>query len=72
MLAKKSKSAKKASTRKSAASGAVPPYGPPIRDAMARGNLSEMKSLAARTRKYIAELERALKVLEGKIAKHGG
>jgi BMFP domain-containing protein YqiC len=31
-----------------------------------------MKSLAARTRKYLAEVEQALKVLEGKIAKHGG
>lgn len=70
MAVKKSKSAAKASTGKRAASGAVPPYGPPIRDAMARGNLSDMKSLAARTRKYIAELERAVKALEGKIAKH--
>jgi len=72
MPAKKSKSAKKASTSKRAASGAVPPYGPPIRDAIARGNLGEMKSLAARTRKYVAEVERALKALEGKIAKHKG
>jgi len=71
MAVKKTKSATKASTRKRAASGPVPPYGDTIRGAMARGNLSEMKSLAARTRKYIAELERALKVLDGKIAKHG-
>jgi len=71
MAAKKSKkSAKKASTSTRAASGPVPPYGPPIRDAIARGNLTEMKSLAARTRKYVAELERAVKVLDGKIAKH--
>ena len=72
MSAKKSKSAKKASTSKRATSGPVPPYGPPIRDAIARGNLTEMKSLAARTRKYVADLERAVKVLDGKIAKHKG
>jgi hypothetical protein len=31
-----------------------------------------MKSLAARTRKYVSEIERALKTLEAKIAKHKG
>jgi len=31
-----------------------------------------MKSLASSTRKYVADIQRALKVLEGKIAKHGG
>jgi len=72
MAVKKSKSPKQASTIKKAASGQLPPYGDPIRGAMARGNLTEMKSLAARTRKYIADLERALKDLEGKIAKHKG
>ena len=75
MSAKKSKSAKKsraASKSKRALGPAVPPYGIPIRNAIARGNASEMKSLAARTRKYVADLERALKVLDGKIAKHGG
>jgi hypothetical protein len=73
MAAKKSRSPKKgssASRSRAGVSGAVPPYGPPIRDAISRGNLSEMKALAARTRKYIAEIERALKALEGKIAKH--
>jgi hypothetical protein len=72
MPVKESKSTKKASASKRVEGPAVPPYGPPIRDAIARGNLSEMKSLAARTRKYIGELERALKVLDGKIAKLGG
>ena len=71
MAVKKTKSATKASTRKSAVSGPLPPYGDPIRGAMARGNLTEMKSLAVRTRKYIAEVQRALRALEGKIAKHG-
>ena len=52
--------------------GPQPPYGPPIRDAIARGNVAEMKSLAARTRKYIADLEKALRVLDGKISKHAG
>jgi len=75
MSAKKSKSAKKssaASKSKKALGPGLPPYGIPIRDAIDRGNASEMKSLAARTRKYVAELERALKVLDGKISQHGG
>ena len=75
MSAKKSKPAKKSSSTsksKTAQGGPVPPYGVPIREAIARGNKSEMKSLASSTRKYVADVQRALKVLEGKIAKHGG
>jgi hypothetical protein len=68
MPTKKSKPAAKAGSAKA---GPEPPYGPPIRDAIARGNVAEMKSLATRTRKYIADLEKALKVLEGKISKYG-
>jgi hypothetical protein len=69
MPTKKSKPAKKAASVKT---GPQPPYGPPIRDAIARGNVAEMKSLATRTRKYIADLEKALRVLDGKISKHAG
>ena len=70
MSSKKPKPApKKAATVKN---GPLPPYGPPIRDAIARGNVTEMKALAERTRKYIADLEKALKVLEGKISKYNG
>jgi hypothetical protein len=68
MPTKKSKPATKAAR---AENGPQPPYGPPIRDAIARGNVAEMKRLAARTRKYIADLDKALKVLEGKISKYG-
>jgi hypothetical protein len=48
MPTKKSKPAAKTAR---AETGPQPPYGPPIRDAIARGNVAEMKSLAARTRK---------------------
>jgi hypothetical protein len=76
MSAKKTRPSKKISrgskSSKKVEGPALPPYGIPIRDAIARGNRSEMRSLAARTRKYLSEIERALKVLEAKIAKHKG
>ena len=52
--------------------GPLPPYGVPIREAIAGGNLRNMKATAAKTRKYIAELERALRSLDGAIKKLGG
>ena len=69
------KSSKKASAKKSAAAargGPLPPYGVPIKEAIAGGNLGEMKALATRTRKYIAEIEGALKTLDSKISKYKG
>jgi Domain of unknown function (DUF1843) len=69
------KSSKKASAKQSASAargGPLPPYGVPIREAIAGGNLSEMKAMATRTRKYIAELERALKTLDNQISKYKG
>lgn len=64
------KSTKKSSKRSAAAqlkSGAVPPYGDPIRGAIARGDKREMKNLAASTRKYLAEVESALEQLESSL-----
>jgi hypothetical protein len=64
-------------TRKSKASsalvrvGAVPPYGVPIREAMARGDMREMKALAASTRKWLSDVGAALAKLESSVKKSG-
>lgn len=68
------KVSKKVSSKKSAASargGAVPPYGPPIREAMARGDAAEMRKVAASARKWINDAQAALEKLEAKIGKVG-
>ena len=61
MAAKKSTSAVK--------SGPLPPYGVPIKEAIASGDLRTMKAMQKTTQKYIADIEKALKTLEAKIAK---
>jgi hypothetical protein len=67
---------RKAGARKSktaaARGGPLPPYGDPIREAIAGGNLRQMKAMAARARKYIDQIEGALARLEGAIQKLGG
>ena len=63
---------KKGSTKGKAISGAVPPYGPPIREAMARGDQAEMRRVAASARKWIKDAQAALDKLEAKLAKSGG
>ena len=68
-------STKKVSSKKSAAAargGAVPPYGPPIREAMARGDAAEMRRVAASARKWINDAQAALEKLEAKLGKVGG
>lgn len=70
------KSGKKTTAKKSRASaksdtGALPPYGDPIRAAMARGDMREMKNLADSSRKYLADLEAALDQLDGALKKSG-
>jgi hypothetical protein len=66
------KSAAKTKTRQAAKSGPLPPYGPPINEAIARGNVNEMRKVAASSRKWvndvqkmIQKLEKAIKDLEG-------
>lgn len=52
--------------------GAVPPYGPPIQEAIAKGDLARMKQLAAETEKFLEEsgdVPAALEVLRIEIAK---
>ena len=66
-MATSKKTTKTKSTKAARASGAVPPYGDPIRNAIARGNMAEMKKVAASTRKYLGEVEKALAQLEKAI-----
>lgn len=49
--------------------GALPPYGPPIRDAMARGDVAEMKRVAASARKWLKDVQGALDKLDQRVAK---
>ena len=68
----KKTSAKKSTKRSSApASGAVPPYGDPIRKAIARGDQREMKNVAASARKWVADVQSALDQLDGALKKSG-
>jgi hypothetical protein len=64
------KSGKK-STKKSAKvdSGVVPPYGDPIRQAIARGDQQEMKNVAASARKWMSDVQSALDQLDGALKK---
>ncbi|HEV2830028.1 MAG TPA: DUF1843 domain-containing protein [Pyrinomonadaceae bacterium] len=60
----------KTSKKKSAKTfGAVPPYGPPIRDAIARGNIQEMRAMAKSTRAWLKDVQTALNQLDVRIAK---
>jgi hypothetical protein len=66
----KKSGAKKSSKKSSKAeSGVVPPYGDPIRQAIARGDQQEMKNVAASARKYIADVQSALDQLDGALKK---
>jgi hypothetical protein len=60
---------KAATTKKSAGSAApqlgnLPPYGEPIRQAIARGDANEMKQVAASARKYVSDVQAALDKLD--------
>ena len=63
------KSSKKTSAR--AESGPVPPYGDPIRKAIARGDQREMKNVAASARKWMADVQSALDQLDSAMKKSG-
>jgi hypothetical protein len=49
--------------------GTLLEYGDPIRDAVARGDVNELRKLAAVARKQIRGVEKVLQVLERNIAK---
>ena len=61
MPTRKSKKSVRSST------GQMIPYGDPIRGAIARGDVQEMRKLAAHTKKYIKDVQSALNTLERKI-----
>ena len=65
------KSTKKAGKAKAAQPdfGPVPPYGEAIRGAIARGDAQEMKNAAASARKWMSDVQSALKQLEGATKK---
>lgn len=65
------KSGAKKSTKKSlkVESGAVPPYGDPIRKAIARGDAQEMKTVAASARKWMSDVQSALNQLDSAMKK---
>jgi hypothetical protein len=74
---KKAASTKKASTKKSSKlsarpeTGPVPPYGEAIRGAIVRGDVQEMKNVAASARKWVSDAQTALKQLDSAIKKAG-
>lgn len=64
-----------ASSKKRAAaptSGSMIPYGDPIRDAIARGEVQEMRRLAATTRKWIDDVQKGLDRLDKAVKQKGG
>jgi hypothetical protein len=66
------KTAAKKSTKKKAArpeTGPVPPYGDPIRKAIARGDAREMKNVATSARKWITDVQAALAQLDSALKK---
>lgn len=63
------KSTKKTSGAARVQSGAVPPYGDPIRKAIARGDAREMKNVAASARKWMTDVQAALDQLDSAMTK---
>jgi hypothetical protein len=71
---KKSAQPRKGSAAKATAAikgGAVPPYGIAIRQAIARGDSREMRSVAVSARQYLSRVQAALDGLEKALAKYG-
>jgi hypothetical protein len=53
--------------------GPVPPYGPPIQEAIAKGDLAKMKQLATEAEAYLqkaGDVRAALEYLKLEIARH--
>jgi hypothetical protein len=75
MATRKTQAQKSGAAKSSAAAagttkaGALPPYGVPIRDAIARGDAGEMKRVAASTRKYLRDLGAAVDKLDKALGK---
>jgi uncharacterized protein DUF1843 len=63
------KATKKTSAASRIESGPVPPYGDPIRAAIARGDSREMKNVASSARKWMADVQAALDQLDSALTK---
>ena len=63
--------ARKSKKSVGSSAGQLIPYGPAIRNAVARGDAQEMRKVAASSRKMIKEVESALNKLESKIKSSG-
>jgi Domain of unknown function (DUF1843) len=61
---KSQQGAKGRATKSASISGAVPPYGVPIREAIARGDKQEMRRVAAAARKWLKDVQAALDRLD--------
>ena len=59
-----SKQSRRVSSKSSKATGPVPPYGVAIRDAIARGDVREMRRVATVARKYLKDVQAALDAME--------
>lgn len=55
-------------TEKTAAGGPLPPYGVAIREAIARGDVREMRQVAAQSRKWLKETQAALDAMEKSLS----
>ena len=65
--AKKAASKTSALNAKSVRAGIVVLYGPPIRDAIRRGSLAEMKTLLPAARAHVESVKKALAALDKKL-----
>lgn len=68
---KKAAPSKKSSVSAAAGirSGAIPPYGVPIREALARGDAREMQSVATAARQHLKDVQAALAKLDAALRK---
>jgi hypothetical protein len=58
------KSAKGGAAKSASIGGAIPPYGVPIREAIAGGNKQEMRRVATAARKWLKNVQAALDQLD--------
>ena len=56
--------AKGGAARRASIGGAIPPYGVPIREAIARGDKQEMRKVAMAARKWLKDVQAALDQLD--------
>ena len=59
----------RATAKKSSTRGPLPPYGVPIREALARGNAAEMKKVSNSARKYLKDVQAAVASLDRALSK---